>query len=296
MGEIHGWSEPETRQIVMASMTGKALVHLTNMLPEDRGTLAALMSSFEQRFGVVEHRTTLLAEFQGRRQKANEPYRDVGNDLRVLARKAYPTLNAVQLEDIMKVQFLAALRNPNVRFALGQKICASLAAMIADAEQLARLGSDAYGERQFQTQATATAVRMVTTDALPSPSLVMSAGGLEGGATYGAVDQLVAVVSQLSERQKQVQAEARCWNCKELGHYRFQCEKEPTGQTQGSGQGRSNWRKRNKGKDGDKSTDEKKDSGTTEGQAQAAAKPAGDKKAESATVKAVKQSGNGGKE
>jgi hypothetical protein len=151
MKMIHAWSEPETLMMVMASMKGKALIHLTNMLPADRTQLDTLLSSFEERFGVVEHRSTLLAEFQNRRQKANESFRDVGNDLRVLARKAYPTFSGTQIEDLMKVQFLAAVRNPNVRFALGQRTCVSLAAMIADAEQLARLGSDAFGERQFQT-------------------------------------------------------------------------------------------------------------------------------------------------
>jgi hypothetical protein len=194
----------------------------------------------------------------------------------------------------MQVQFLTAIRNQHVRFALGQKTCASLANMIADAEQLARLGSDVFGERQFQTQATATAVRAVVAEAAPLPTVWPEAQP-DGGADNGQVGQLIAAITQLSERQKQVQAEARCWNCKEIGHYQFQCPKERADPSQGGGKGKNNWKRNNKGKEGQKGANEKKDPATSNGKAPADAKAQADVKAVTATVKAEKPAENGEK-
>ncbi len=76
----------------MASLRGKAMLHLQTLPPPDDLTLLEFMTSLEQEFGKKETREALLAELTARRQKLKESYKELGNCIRRLVRLAYPTL------------------------------------------------------------------------------------------------------------------------------------------------------------------------------------------------------------
>jgi hypothetical protein len=111
------------------------------------------------------------------------------------------------------------------------------------------------------------------------------------------MDSLIAAVSQLTERQRQVHTEAQCWNCKEFGHYRFQCLKPFVANTQEAAKGKDKpWgKKKGKGKKGKQGTNETKDSETSDGQTDSEAKPKPEVKTGTNPSQAAKPAGNGGK-
>ena len=218
------WDSEYTKNAVMASLRGKAMLHLETLPPSDNLTLVQVMTSLQQRFGKTETRETLLAELTARRQKVKETYKDLGNDIRRLVCLAYPTLNESQQNDEMCARFKVAVSHEVVQCDLRcVDVPMTLTEMIARAERRHRAGELTYGERRFNQQQPST-IRLTGDGDLSS-----AARPPRGEATANSdpfenrLEQLIAQIGNLESRQKASLDQRTCYNCNKKGHISYDC-------------------------------------------------------------------------
>jgi hypothetical protein len=237
VARVNRWDDEQTRQMFMSVLGGRALKYLDNMPASEGETLSLLLDSFKQEFAEVEHRSALLSDLQGRKQLPNETLKEVGNDIRRLVRKAYPTLNLEQQEDQMVMRFQEAIRSAHVQFQVKQRQFANLNALVAEAESVQKIGYDIYGEAKFSSSR-AVAVKTVV-EGEDTPMAAGKPAQSVSPIEPVALTQVKTLEGVMETRLAHFRDNANCYNCGKRGHLQYEClepkREAPAGERYGRG-------------------------------------------------------------
>ena len=104
-------------------LTGKAQTAWKRLTPDAKSSYAAAKEALQKRFEPESKRKLYLVEFQTRRRRPSEQWNDVdfGDELRVLADKAFPELDDKAKELLSLERYLGELDNPQIAFTVWQK-------------------------------------------------------------------------------------------------------------------------------------------------------------------------------
>jgi hypothetical protein len=107
--ELGQWTDKEMLLTLAASLKGQARAFYTSLASADKCSYERLTMSLEQRFGSARQQARWLSKFQSRSKLYGESIANFGDDLRLLARKAYSNLEPEAQEILALQQFYKAL-------------------------------------------------------------------------------------------------------------------------------------------------------------------------------------------
>ena len=87
---LNNWSKEESRRTLLCSLRGQAEAFAYGLHPCEQNDCDLLFSKMEQRFGIINMKDSYLADARLRRKQKNETYREFGQSIEDLHRKAYP--------------------------------------------------------------------------------------------------------------------------------------------------------------------------------------------------------------
>ncbi len=110
-----GWSREETATHLALALEGPALQVLIDLSPEERRDLQALTAALNRRFGQRTSAEQSREELTNRRRREGESVGAFTADIRVYARRGYPTFPAAAREELSLHAFLRGLTPERLR-------------------------------------------------------------------------------------------------------------------------------------------------------------------------------------
>ncbi len=110
-----GWRREETATHLALALEGPALQVLIDLSPEERRDLQALTAALNRRFGQGTSAEQSREELTDRRHREGESGGAFAADIRVYARKGYPTFPAAAREELSLHAFLRGLTPERLR-------------------------------------------------------------------------------------------------------------------------------------------------------------------------------------
>ncbi|RXN17872.1 Retrovirus-related Pol polyprotein from transposon 412 [Labeo rohita] len=110
-----GWSCEEVATHLALALEGPALQVLIDLSPEERRDLQALTAALNRRFGQRTSAEQSREELTNRRRREGESVGAFASDIRVYARKGYPTFPAAAREELSLHAFLQGLTPERLR-------------------------------------------------------------------------------------------------------------------------------------------------------------------------------------
>ncbi|XP_045206353.2 uncharacterized protein LOC123558545 [Mercenaria mercenaria] len=107
--ELGQWTEKEMLLTLSACLKGQTRAFYTSLAQREKRTYGDLTFALEQRFGSARQQSRWLTKFQTRLKLVGESVAAFGDDLRLLARKAYDNLEPEAQEMLALQQFNKAL-------------------------------------------------------------------------------------------------------------------------------------------------------------------------------------------
>ena len=147
--ELGQWSDREMFLTLAASLKGQARVFYTSLPLTEKRNYQQLTFALEQRFGSVRQQARWLSKFQARSKLVGESIATFGDDLRLLARKAYGNLEPEAQEMLALQQFYKAL-SVDMRCRVLDKNCSNIAEAVEVVERYEDLLAESYsgGDRR----------------------------------------------------------------------------------------------------------------------------------------------------
>ena len=90
---VNGWDEPTKLLWLPVRLTGKAQTAWRRLLPEAKQDFQAAKDALQKRFEPESKRQLYVVEFQTRKRRPDEQWSDFGDELRILADKAFPGID-----------------------------------------------------------------------------------------------------------------------------------------------------------------------------------------------------------
>lgn len=103
--DLGRWSEMDKALTLSACLKGQARAFYLGLSPLDRSSYYRLVQKFSERFGSVRQQSRYLTKFETRKRKPGETIASLGDDLRLLAQRAYPDLGVDAQESLALHQF-----------------------------------------------------------------------------------------------------------------------------------------------------------------------------------------------
>ena len=145
--ELGGWSDRERVLTLAACLKGQARIFYAGLLQNDKQSYRLLVHKLEQRFGSARQHGRWLSRFQSRVRVPGETIASFGDDLRLMAQKAYPALDADAQELLALQQFYKAV-TPEMRCRILDKNCISISDAVDVVERYEEiLGIGCAGKR-----------------------------------------------------------------------------------------------------------------------------------------------------
>ena len=91
------------------------------MAPEAKQDFQAAKDALQKRFEPESKRQQYVVEFQTRKRRPDEQWSDFGDELRILADKAFPGIDEKAKDLLSLERYLSELDNPKVAFAVRQR-------------------------------------------------------------------------------------------------------------------------------------------------------------------------------
>ena len=117
---VNGWDGAAKLNWLCVRLTGRAGTVFRRLPEATRADYGEAKKALKERFEPESKKELYLAELQTRTKKRTEDWAAFGEDLRLLAEKAYPDLTDDAREQLALNQYLARLDNPQVAFAVKQ--------------------------------------------------------------------------------------------------------------------------------------------------------------------------------
>ena len=118
---VNGWNDGEKLLWLRVRLTGKAHVAFTQMAHEIQQSYATAKEALLERFDPPSKQQLYKVEFEGRRKRHKETWADFGDELLLLAGKAFPKLQEEAREELALSRYLDQLRDPQVSFGVKQR-------------------------------------------------------------------------------------------------------------------------------------------------------------------------------
>ncbi|UYV77866.1 K02A2.6-like [Cordylochernes scorpioides] len=203
VAQANGWNVRDKASFLAAALRGPA-VDVLQMIPEQlRLDFNSLIDALESRYGEEHYQQLHVVKFKNRLQEKKESLQDLANDIRRLARLAFPTCPAETQDFMAQQQFIDAIGDPET-----QKF-----ARLSSATTLQETLVQAMKHEAAQ-QASRGSYRMARQVKLDNP-------GREKGRcwTCGANDHL----SPTCPRKVKQRSDTGCWKCGKDSHIRKNC-------------------------------------------------------------------------
>lgn len=117
---INGWDEDEKGLYLAASLRGHAQGVLGDLSDDKKGHYNHLVRSLEERFAPLYQMELYRVQLKERKQRASESLPELGQTIRRLVNKAYPTAPGEVRETLAKEHFLDAFVNTEMRIKIKQ--------------------------------------------------------------------------------------------------------------------------------------------------------------------------------
>lgn len=112
--DLNGWDDPTKCKFIFVRLKGTAGRALSDLDDATKANWTTLKGELTKRFDTTTRPDLYKSEFMGRKKKGSETYLELGNAIRTLARKAYPSLSNIVRDELAKDQFLRALDKPEL--------------------------------------------------------------------------------------------------------------------------------------------------------------------------------------
>lgn len=152
-GEVNGWNDNKKLKMMALLLTGKARESYWGLAPEARSSYNALKTAMGNLLGPNRQVDWNRAELHNRERGTNESMRDFGNAIRRLVDKAYPSVDFTTRDMLAKDQYIAKLKNGDIRMHLRSAKPHDLEAAIEMASELEQI-------RALEKRETATVLNM----------------------------------------------------------------------------------------------------------------------------------------
>ncbi|UYV82442.1 K02A2.6-like, partial [Cordylochernes scorpioides] len=203
VAQANGWNVRDKASFLAAALRGPA-VDVLQMIPEQlRLDFNSLIDTLDSRYGEEHYQQLHVVKFKNRLQEKKESLQDLANDIRRLARLAFPTCPSETQYFMAQQQFIDAIGDPET-----QKF-----ARLSSATTLQETLVQAMKHEAAQ-QASRGSYRVARQVKLDNP-------GREKGRcwTCGANDHL----SPTCPRKVKQRSDTGCWKCGKDGHIRKNC-------------------------------------------------------------------------
>ena len=107
--DLGRWSETDKALTLSACLKGQARAFYLGLIPKDRSSYHRLVQKLSERFGSVRQQSRYLTKFETRMRGPEETIATLGDDLRLLAQRAYPDLGTEAQESLALHQFYKAI-------------------------------------------------------------------------------------------------------------------------------------------------------------------------------------------
>ena len=118
---VNGWDEPTKLLWLPVRLTGKAQTAWRRLAPEAKQDFQAAKDALQKRFEPESKRQLYVVEFQTRKRRPDEQWSDFGDELHILADKAFPAIDEKAKDLLSLERYLSELDNPKVAFAVRQR-------------------------------------------------------------------------------------------------------------------------------------------------------------------------------
>ncbi|ESP05340.1 hypothetical protein LOTGIDRAFT_152181 [Lottia gigantea] len=103
--ELGNWMKKEKVLALAVRLRGPARSFYINLSTEERGDYVSLVEQLGQRFGSTRRQTRWLSRLEARKRQSEKSITALGDDLRQMTKRAYPTLVAIAQEALALNQF-----------------------------------------------------------------------------------------------------------------------------------------------------------------------------------------------
>lgn len=238
--ELNGWDDTTKCKFVFVRLKGTAGKALGDLDQDTRTDWKKLKDELTSRFDATTRPDLYKSEFMGRRKKDSETYLELGNAIRSLARKAYPSLTSKVRDELAKDKFLRALDKTELALRVRHTNPKSLDEAIRMTLEWEAVERDVRGKNEN------------------SEKLVAAAASDDYGACASVAqksdksDQLIDLMTEMLKEMREDRqfrskprqdqrgrgtedtryrgsggTEARCWTCNNVGHISRNCPQKP---------------------------------------------------------------------
>ena len=141
------WTSQEKLLTLAACLRGQARAFYTTLTGHDKRSFEDLANALEQRFGAARQQTRYVSKFQTRLKLVGESIAAFGDDLRLLARKAYGNLQPAAQETLALQQFCKAL-SVDMKCRVMDRDCQTVAEAVEVVERYEDLLNESNNERR----------------------------------------------------------------------------------------------------------------------------------------------------
>lgn len=145
--ELGKWNKREKFLTLAACLKGQARAFYTTLSRHEKVTYEDLAHALEQRFGSARQQTRWVSKFQTRLKLVGESIAAFGDDLRLLARKAYSNLELEAQETLALQQFCKAL-SVEMKCRVMDRDCKTIAEAVEVVERYEDLMNESHFERR----------------------------------------------------------------------------------------------------------------------------------------------------
>lgn len=144
--ELGNWTEKEKVLTLAAKLKGQARVFYTSLSVVEKRSYRSLVARLEQRFGSAKQHSRWISRLQSRVRRPGESIAALGDDLLLMAQKAYMSLDANAQEMLALQQFYKAVPL-EMRCRIMDRDCASISEAVDVVERYEELLND-YGDKK----------------------------------------------------------------------------------------------------------------------------------------------------
>ena len=233
LAELNRWKDVEKASYLAVSLRGAALTVLTNLPPRQRRDYGALTLALKNRYGTGHQAELNRAKLRGRIRHREETLPALAEDVERLARLAYPEAANEMIMTLAKDQFLDALQDEDMRLKIRQLRPQSLQQALELALEMesyylaGKQRNRAVREAHLDDKAEHPVQRVSEGDDVQTSVLKKLQECMES--FQKCLEENGNRRREFYKGRAERRARAICWNCKQKGHYRWECSGQPAG-------------------------------------------------------------------